>query len=323
MHYLRLLFEFSASGRTRMNTPRCLVVPAFLAAISGFCSAEPKVIPLWPGQAPGETAPLAPERDVTSPGDRRPAGRVVVRISNVSTPTMTIYAPDASRNTGAAVLVCPGGGYVRLAMDIEGTEVCEWLNSIGVTGVLLKYRVPRREGLPQYLPPVQDAQRAMGLLRQRAPEFGIDPHRLGIVGFSAGAHVAAVLSAHQDERLYPVIDEADHTSCRPDFAMLVYPGYFTGKGHDIAPEVAVTNGKTPPTFIAMVEDDPVHVENALYYYLALKQARVPAEMHLYPTGGHGFGLRRTADSVTSWPDRAAEWMKVSGWLDKAGPSQRD
>jgi acetyl esterase/lipase len=304
-----------------MKIPGCFVGLIFLAAVSRLCSAEPKVIPLWPAQAPGETAPLPPESDVTGPGDSRPAGRVVVRISNVSTPTMTIYAPDPSRSTGAAVLVCPGGGYTRLAIDIGGTEVCEWLNSIGVTGVLLKYRVPRREGLPQYLPPVQDAQRAMGLLRQRASEFGIDPHRLGIVGFSAGAHVAAVLSAHQDERLYPIVDEADRASCRPDFAMLVYPGYFTAKGHDIAAEVAVTSGKTPPTFLAMAEDDPVHVENALFYYLALKQAKVPAEMHLYPTGGHGFGLRRTADLVTTWPDRATEWMKSSGWLEKVGSGE--
>ena len=277
-------------------------------------ATDPQVINVWPNVAPGETAPLPPEVDVTVDSDRQPAGRRVTRISNVSTPTLTIYSPDSARNTGAAVIVCPGGGYVRLAIDIEGTEVCEWLNSIGVTGILLKYRVPRRDGVPQHVPPVQDAQRALSVVRQRAQELGIDPQRIGIVGFSAGAHVAAVLSTHQDKRLYPAIDAADEVSCRPDFAMLIYPGYFRAKDFGINPEVAVTTGKTPPTFLAMAQDDPVHVENAVYYYLALKNADVPVEMHLYPSGGHGFGLRRTDAMVTSWPDRAAEWMKTSGWL---------
>ncbi|ACB77808.1 alpha/beta hydrolase [Opitutus terrae] len=300
-----------------MNPRTLLPFAGFAWLVSAALAAEPITIPLWPDQPPGETAPLPPEVDVTTPADRKPAGRPVIRISNVSTPTLTVYKPDPAKDTGAAVLVCPGGGYVRLAMDIEGTEVCDWLNSIGVTGVLLKYRVPRREGMPQHLPPGQDAQRAMGVLRQRAAEFGIDPHRIGIIGFSAGAHVAAVLSAHQDARLYPAIDAADALSCRPDFALLIYPGYFTARDHQvgIAPEVAVTAGKTPPTFLAMAEDDPVHVENALFYYLALKQANVSAEMHLYPTGGHGFGLRRTDQLITSWPDRAADWLRASGWLN--------
>lgn len=299
-----------------MNPRTLLPLASFAWFVSTALAAQPMTVPLWPERPPGETAPLPPEVDVTTPADRKPAGRPVIRISNVSTPTLTVYKPDPAKDTGAAVLVCPGGGYVRLAIDIEGTEVCEWLNSIGVTGVVLKYRVPRREGLPQHVPPVQDAQRAMGLLRQRAAELGIDPHRLGIIGFSAGAHVAAVLSTHQDARLYPAIDAADALSCRPDFAMLIYPGYFTARDGQpgIAPEVAVTPGKTPPTFLAMAEDDPVHVENALFYYLALKQANVPAEMHLYPSGGHGFGLRRTEQRITSWPDRAADWMRATGWL---------
>ena len=293
----------------------CVVV-GFLLAGSSLAAAESKVIPLWPDQPPGETAALPPEVDVTTPSDRRPAGRRVIRISNVSAPTITIYQPEAARDTGAAVLVCPGGGYVRLAMDIEGTEVCEWLNSIGVTAVLLKYRVPKREGIPQHVPPVQDAQRAMGLVRQRGQELGLDPQRIGVVGFSAGAHVAAVLSANQDQRLYPLIDAADQLSCRPDFAMLIYPGYLRANDQGITADVAVAKGKTPPTFLAMAQDDPVHVENALYYYLALKNAEVPSELHLYPSGGHGFGLRRTEALVTSWNDRAAEWMKAGGWLAK-------
>jgi acetyl esterase/lipase len=298
-----------------MNPQRCIRI--LLGPLLIACSlhaTDPKVINVWPHVAPGESAPLPPEADVTVESDRQPAGRRVTRISNISTPTLTVYSPDPARNTGAAVIVCPGGGYVRLAIDIEGTEVCEWLNSIGVTGILLKYRVPRREGVPQHVPPVQDAQRAVGVVRQRAQELGIDPRRIGIVGFSAGAHVAAGLSTHQDTRLYPALDAADELSCRPDFAMLIYPGYFRAGEFGIRPEVAVTTGKTPPTFLVMAQDDPVHVENALCYYLALKHANVPVEMHLYPSGGHGFGLRRTDAMVTSWPDRAAEWMKASGWL---------
>ncbi len=276
---------------------------------------EPRAIPLWPDRAPAETAPLPPEFDITAPTDRRPDGRRVTRIASVSTPTITIYPADPAVATGAAVLVCPGGGYERLAIDIEGTEICTWLNSIGVTGIILKYRVPRREGIPQHVPPAQDAQRALGLIRHRAGELGLDPQRIGIIGFSAGAHVAAVLSAHQDERLYPAIDAADAVSCHPDFAMLIYPGYFTARDREwgIAPEVAVTAGKTPPTFLAMAQDDPVRVENALFYYLALKQANVPAELHVYPDGGHGFGLRPTGTAAT-WPDRAADWLRASGWL---------
>jgi acetyl esterase/lipase len=292
-------------------------VAASLVASAGLFAAEPQVIPVWPAKPPGETAALPPEVNVTTDKDRKPAGRPVIRISNVSAPTLTVYKPDPANDTGAAVVVCPGGGYVRLAMDIEGTEVCDWLNSIGVTGILLKYRVPRRDGIPQHLPPLQDAQRALGLVRHRSNELGIDPHRLGIIGFSAGAHVAAVLSTHQDQRVYPVIDEADAESCRPDFTMLLYPGYFRAANHGVAPEVAVTTGKTPPTFIVQTGDDPVHVENAIDYYLALKNAGVPAELHLYPTGGHGYGLRRTDDVVSTWPDRAADWLKAGGWLKRA------
>ena len=291
--------------------------PALLVALlTASLAAEPKEISLWPGAAPGETAALPPEADTTTPAGDLIAGRRVIRLGNVSHPTITIYKPDPAKDTGAAVLVCPGGGYFILAMDLEGTEVCSWLNSIGVTGVLLKYRVPRREGLPPHLPPLQDAQRALGLVRQHAREWGIDPHRIGVLGFSAGGHLSAALSNNHDARTYPAIDAADQESCRPDFCVLIYPGSLTlADQHDaLAPEMRVSATNTPPTFIAMTQDDGVRVENGIFYYQALKNASVPAEMHLYPKGGHGYGLRRTEDVVTTWPERVAEWMKASGWL---------
>ncbi|MCI0638243.1 MAG: alpha/beta hydrolase [Gemmataceae bacterium] len=277
----------------------------------------PKVIELWPAGAPGEKGDIGDERDMTKPKDNLVAGKPVIRLGNVSKPTISIYRPPADKDAGAAVLVCPGGGYNILAWDLEGTEVCDWLNSIGVTGILLKYRVPRRAGLEKHAAPLQDAQRAVGVVRERAKEFGVDPARIGVLGFSAGGHLAAALCTNNAKRTYPVSDYADKTSCRPDFALLIYPGYLTVKEQDdkIALELALTK-ETPPTFLVMTQDDGVRVENALLYTLALKRAGVPAELHVYPSGGHGYGLRRTDNPVTAWPDRAADWMRSRGWLKK-------
>jgi acetyl esterase/lipase len=302
-----------------MKLPLCLVVLSLAFGSPAGAAGGPRTIPLWPERAPGETVTLPPEVDTTNPSDNLIAGRRLIRLGNVSSPTITIYQPDPARNTGAAVVVCPGGGYNILAMDLEGTEVCEWLNSIGVTGILLKYRVPLGEGKHPRGAPLQDAQRALGLVRHQARELGIDPNRIGVLGFSAGGHLAANLSNNHGSRTYPFIDEADRASCRPDFCVLIYPGSLTVKEQNdaIAPELSVSAAHTPPTFLAMAEDDGVRVENALFYYLALKNAKVPAEMHLYPNGGHGYGLRRTEVTVTTWPDRVADWMQASGWLKAA------
>ena len=276
-------------------------------------AAEPiHPIPLWPGRAPGETNTVSAERDMSKPGVGLVAGKPVIRLGNVSEPSITIFRPATGKDTGTAVVVCPGGGYSILAWDLEGTEVCDWLNSIGVTGVLLKYRVPKRD-----TGPLQDAQRALGLVRQRAIEFRIDPQRIGVLGFSAGANLAAELCANSNRRLYPAVDAADTASCRPDFQFLIYPGGLSRKDDDqkLQPDVAVTSS-TPPTFLLMAENDPTGIENVLAYTLALKHAHVPVELHVYPTGGHGFGLRRTTEPVTAWPDRAAEWMKSRGLLER-------
>jgi acetyl esterase/lipase len=298
-----------------MNSHNCIALCLTLLMHGMTLSAaEPASLPLWPEKPPGEKGNLGEEKDLSKPKEGLVADKPLIRLGNVSTPTLTLYKAPAGKATGAAVLVCPGGGYHILALDLEGTEVCEWLNSIGVTAALLKYRVPRRDGLEKHTAPLQDAQRAMGYLRANAQGLGIDPRRIGVIGFSAGAHLAATLCS-TNERSYSPIDKSDELEAKPNFSMLIYPAYLTIKEKDdaVAPEVAVTTN-TPPTFIAMTEDDPIRVETALFYALALKQAKVPVELHIYPKGGHGYGLRRTKNLVTTWPDRAAEWMNSQGLL---------
>jgi acetyl esterase/lipase len=265
-------------------------------------------LPIWPHEAPGAQPNPGPEVDTTTAKDNLIANKPIIRLGNVSTPTLTLYAPK-DNNTGAAVVVFPGGSYHILAIDLEGTEVCDWLNSIGVTCVLLKYRVPDSGPYPKSSAALQDAQRALGIVRAHAAEWHIDPHRIGVLGFSAGAHLAAALSTHFDRRLYDPIDAADQLSCRPDFAVIVYPGYLALAEQDFAPnpDIQVTD-KTPPSFIVQAEDDPVHIENSTVYFLALKNAKVPAELHIYAQGGHGYGLRRTALPVTTWPQSVETWL---------------
>ena len=280
-------------------------------------SAELPTFALWPGTAPGDTNVIGEEKDTTKPTDNLIAGKPLIRLGNVSKPTITVYRAPKEKDTGAAVVVFPGGGYHILAMDLEGTEVCEWLNSIGVNAVLLKYRVPKRAGRERHAAALEDAQRAVGMVRARAKEFGIDANRIGVLGFSAGGHLAAALSTSAEERTYPKVDDADAVSCRPNFAVLIYPAYLTLKdqGDIVNPETAVSSN-TPPTFVAMTQDDPVRVETALYYSAALKRTGVPFELHVYPKGGHGYGLRRTDNPVTAWPDRVADWMRSQGLLKK-------
>lgn len=298
-----------------MRTFSALIV-VFLAALAAGAS-EP--LALWPKGAPGEKGDFGVEQDMTKPSDGLYGGKRVVRIGNVSTPTITLYRPPQDKDTGAAVVVCPGGGYEILAMDLEGIEVCQWLNSVGVTAVLLKYRVPVRKGLKRYTAPLQDAQRALGLVRFHAAEWKLDPKRIGIMGFSAGGHLSAAASTRFEKRTYEAVDESDQVSCRPDFAMLIYPAYLIRQegsdlGPDLAPELTVTSN-TPPTFLVQTEDDQLHVENALFYYLALKNANVPAELHLFAKGGHAYALRKSDKAVMSWPKRAEEWMRGLGVLE--------
>jgi acetyl esterase/lipase len=274
---------------------------------------------LWPDGTPGAQANPKQEVDATTVKDQLIAGRSVLRLGNVSTPTLTLYKPTG-RNSGAAVVVFPGGGYQILAIDLEGTEVCEWLNSIDVNCVLVKYRVPDSGPYPKSAAALQDAQRTMGLVRSHAAEWHIDPSRIGVLGFSAGGHLAAALSTHFDQRLYAQVDAADQLSCRPDFALIIYPGYLAlmEQSFEPNPDIRVTD-RTPPTFLVQAEDDPVHVENAIVFFVALKRAGVPAEMHIYAEGGHGYGLRRTTLPITTWPNTAETWLHTIGILRSPTP----
>ena len=270
-------------------------------------------LPVWPNGAPGPTAPTnaPPEVDTTTAKDNLIAGKPLVRLGNVTTPTVTLYKPAKANGAVPAVVVFPGGGYRILAIDLEGSEVCEWLNEAGLACVLLKYRVPDSGPYPKSPAALQDAQRAVGMVRQHAEDWGIDAKRVGVLGFSAGGHLAAALSTHFDKRIYDKIDAADDLSCRPDFAVVVYPGYLALAEQNMAanPDIKPT-ADTPPTFIVQAEDDPVHVENATNYFLALKNAKVPAELHIYADGGHGYGLRRTALPVTAWPLLVEKWLQT-------------
>jgi acetyl esterase/lipase len=250
--------------------------------------------------------------------------------NNVVRPTMTIYRP-AGRNSGAALMVYPGGGYQGLAVGLEGTEVCDWATRIGMTCAVVRYRVPQkwwhadchcqREPVP-FLP-LQDAERAMRLLRQRAASLGVNPHRIGVIGFSAGGHLTTAIS-NADGHDYAPVDKADALSARPDFAMPIYPGHlWSGNGGPGADAVDLfafdpVRADAPPTFIVQAEDDPVDdVRNSISYFLALRAAKVPAEMHIYPHGGHAFGLRPTSQPISRWPALAQTWLHTIGMLKEA------
>jgi acetyl esterase/lipase len=283
-----------------------ITTTGLVALVRANDAPAPRSMDVWPKSPPGETAKIAEEK-ATKLSDGRTSG-----LTNISTPTITVYRPSADKDTGLAIVVCPGGGYNMLAWDHEGEQVASWLNSIGATAVLLKYRVPRREGTAKGEPPKQalmDAQRAISLTRTHASEWGVDPKRIGILGFSAGGHLSAWAATNPDKRAYDAVDDSDKADCRPDFAVVIYPGGVVKRGsNELSPEIRV-GPETPPMFIAMSSDDPVGPENAVQLYLALKRSKVPAELHIYATGGHGYGLRKSDNPCSTWPQRCEEWLK--------------
>ncbi|MGH9587368.1 MAG: alpha/beta hydrolase [Acidobacteriaceae bacterium] len=287
-------------------------------------SAGHKQVQIWPGAAPDQQPVPGPEYAEWSGRKHLIAGKQVLGISNVSRPTMTLYSPTG-KNTGVAVVVYPGGGYQELAIDLEGTEVCDWLTAKEITCVLLKYRVPATPWVPPYMGAypsskmaLDDAQRTMGLLRLHAAEWHIDPHKIGVLGFSAGGSLVAEISTHFAKRIYQPVDAADKLSCRPDFAVALYPGHLwiDDTKFELNPQVPVTR-ETPPTFLLQAEDDHVdNVNDSLVYYIALRKAGVPVEMHLYAHGGHAFGLRKTNFPITNWPRLVDRWLVTIGMVKK-------
>ena len=312
-----VLFAFSA-GRASAQTP---------IAQTKVWQPSPghTQIAIWPGTPPDAQPVPGPESVQTDAKNKDLiAGKPTTGVTNVTRPTMTVYSPTG-RNTGVAIVVFPGGGFEELAIDLEGTEVCDWLTSNGITCVLLKYRVPslpydwhcdcRPHNQMISTLPLEDAQRTMGLVRLHAAEYHVDPHKIGVLGFSAGGYLIAEISTHYDRRLYKPVDAADKESCRPDFAVGVYPGHLsTGDAYKLNPNVPVTR-QTPPTFLVQAEDDNVDgVHQSIAYYIALKNAGVPAELHLYAHGGHAFGLRRTNLPITEWPLLVEKWLATIGMI---------
>jgi acetyl esterase/lipase len=284
-------------------------------------------VPIWPGAVPDAQRVAGPEDDTTMVTDELVAGRPWVSVGHVSRPTMTVYSPTG-KNTGAAIVVFPGGGYQILAIDLEGTEVCDWLTSKGITCVLLKYRVPNTgphwdeqcqcQLYPKAPMALEDAQRTVGQVRFHAAEWHIDPRKIGVLGFSAGGHLTAAISTRFAKRLYPAVDAADKESCRPDFAVALYPGHLwiNEKKFALNPEIHITHN-TPPTFLVQAEDDDVDsINHSLVYYIALKEGGVPVEMHLYAHGGHAFGLRRTKFPITGWPQLVETWLRTIGMISE-------
>jgi len=321
--------QFGLLGRMRIAIPLLLtfsVAFAFADEQRETNVWEPpsglKQLPIWPGPVPDARPFSGPERLKTNTKDLV-AGRPWLVVENVSQPTITVFPPKG-KNTGAAAVVFPGGHYWILVMDLEGTEICDWLTSKGITAILLKYRVPaesksRSGSYPNSAEALQDAQRALSLVRLHAAQWKIDPHKIGVIGFSAGGHLVAATSTLFDKRVYKAADAADKESCRPDFAIAVYPGHLmekTSKDFELNPYLPVS-GNAPPTLLIQAEDDPVApIENSLVYFEALKKAGVPAEMHLFAHGGHAFGLRRTEQPITAWPQLAETWLQTIGMVSK-------
>lgn len=295
-----------------MCHPAAAAVLFLCLALGSSQAAEPEIWKLWPGTPPGDVGEMEPEHDTTTADGRMVAGRRVIRLTNVSTPLLSVYRPAPELNTGTAVIIAPGGGHRILAYDLEGTEVAAWLNSIGVTGILLKYRVPARDPSKPWLAAAQDGQRAVSLVRARAGEIGVNPDRIGIIGFSAGG-TPVRYSALLRERLYEAVDRYDDASFRPDFAAPIYSGGI--------PEGAMIAKDCPPFFMVITHDDRDRPIAVAELYVALKKADVSAELHIYESGGHGYGLRPTELPVSRWPARMEEWMRRLQLLEPKAATQ--
>ena len=303
------------------RTPTFFLILCVNLAWAIAAAESPQVLEIWPGMVPDPSGNLGEERIVMSPKLDRKQVEVTEptrMITGVTKPTITIYRPAKEKDTGTAVVICPGGGYWNLYWQLEGEEVAAWLNSLGVTGIILKYRVPRGPDEPKGEParrPLQDAQRAVSLVRSKAVEWGIHAQRIGIMGFSAGGHLAIATATNFEKRNYEPIDDVDKVSSRPDFVVPVYSGYLKAKDKDeLAPGLHVPP-RTPPVFLVHGSDDIVSPpEHSVFMYLALKRAGIAAELHLYATATHDFGVRGSDHPYSTWTESCARWMRHQGFL---------
>jgi acetyl esterase/lipase len=294
---------------------RPIAVALFSLLLAALAAPAQQTLPLWPHATPEPPQTSAPESDATRPTDGLISGRKTRRLTNVTIPTLSVYPPPASaHNSHSAALVFPGGAYRILAWDGEGLDVCHWLNAVGVTCLLVKYRVPEEGRYPVNPADLEDAQQAIRLARAHATEWHIDPGKIGVIGFSAGAHLAVLLSTHPDDQHVlstPAAHDVDPTiDARPNFALIIYPGWLTNNpGLNELDPVLAPNQFTPATFLLQAENDPAHVENVLVYFRALKDAKIPAELHIFDTGGHGFGVFPIAKPESNWTILATTWLR--------------
>lgn len=288
-----------------------LLIGSLVLGCQVMSAVEPEWVTLWPNGAPEPSGFKAePEAEIVKD---KPDG--VKRLGNVSVPMMAVYRPEKPAASKAAVLVCPGGGYGILAIEHEGTQVCEWLNGLGITAVLLKYRVPRRDPARPYFYPLQDAQRAMGILRSRADEWGIAADKIGVLGFSAGGNLSVMLALQGEQRSYEVDPAMDADSAVPDFVIPIYPAYLTTEdGAALLPEIRVTE-KAPAICLIHAHNDRITPAGSALLYLDYKKLNLPAELHIYGDGGHGFGMKQTGHAINQWPDRVADWFKQLGLVE--------
>ena len=302
-----------------------ILLPGITSTAMAKAVDNPSVIDLWPVKAPDDNAAtIGGEKFIelkTQDGKTYTvAGKSTKWLTNVTKPSLTIYRPQKEKDTGATMIICPGGGYHNLGWDVEGEEVAAWLNSIGVTGIILKYRCPRRPGDVQGDPPIgplKDAQRAVSLVRSKAKEWGIDPSKIGMIGFSAGGHLVGATATSFEKRAYEPIDDVDKISCRPDFAIMMYSGYFQVKAtKELSPTIHKTSA-APPMFLVHASDDSIsEVDNTVTMYLAMKHAGVPVEMHIYETGGHGFAVRPVNHPCSEWTVSFLAWLRLHQMLPR-------
>ena len=277
--------------------------------VARYVSAPQVTLNLWPGTPPGGIPETIGE-EKWEPGKETPP---IVRISSVSIPTLAFY--PAKNPTGACIVIFPGGGYNILAYNHEGSEIADWLNSIGVSAVVVKYRVPRRSDLPKLWAPLQDAQRAIRITRSRAAEWKIDPEKIGVLGFSAGGHLTVCAALDYATKTYDPVDAIDEIDCRPNFAIPIYPAYLMDDEKDFSADSQLSesvriDGNAPPTFISVANDDANRGAAAARFYIKMKEAGVPCEIHIPVKGGHGYGIREDKGVAAQWNKNCENWLRA-------------